>query len=258
MQAKSQLRMVSLQRARAVAVAAGAAEQLAEVEVVWHQMEQHLNNWQHCHASVLRHFAAESCVEHRGWADDLSNVSSLMSQLLQDKEHMQRMAATLQEVDVGTALLVTELRELCTSEIDQGHTPAHSAQSCTSEHRRLYQQNCQRLKSMQALQTAANRSRSAAAAVIERLVGAKQSGFLRAALLSWRGQLANKVLAANTQRLCDADDLAACVQERSIAHATALVQRNAENHGVLLKRAVFTGWNKQLWLAVRTFPSCVN
>lgn len=249
MQAKTQLRIVSLQRARAVAVAESAAEQLAEVDTIWHQIRQHLNSWQTSLDNVLGHCSAQ------GGPHESASVSSLVSQLLQGKGEMQRMAETLQEVGVGAALTVTELRELRTPASGQGQAaPAHSTHSCTSEHRSLYKLSRQRLTTIEALQTAANRSRAATGAVLERLAcgrGERQRVFLLAVLLSWRVFVAKKVLAANSQRLRDADDWAASARFRAIEQASALVQRHAEHRKMWLKRAVFIGWSKQLWLVVR-------
>lgn len=219
-------------------------------------MQEQLSSWQTCHDSVLRYLAEQQCAGHAQGSYDVSNISSLTSQLLQDKGNIQAIATSLHEADGATALLFTELRELHTCDRNLGQSTAVPDQNYISEQRLLYQQNHQQLKAVRTLQTAANKSRSAAAAVICRLVGFRgqqRFGILRAVLLSWRLYAVKKVLVANSKRLCDADDWVARFQERSIAQAASLVQRTVLKHQLWLQRAVFTGWNKQLWIAVR-FP----
>jgi hypothetical protein len=244
---KAKLRMMTLQRARAVAVSEGAAEHLSEAKSLYEQMLQHLDSWQSCNDHVLESLEISSlCVEHR--ADESPhNVLPLVSELQQSKDSMQKMSAALRDADTGTVLMARELRDLRKSdgETVQG-AHAYSVESFTSEQRRLYQVNCERLKAIQALQTAARRSRAAAAAVLERLVcrGQLHSAHLRNVLLSWRVSVARKIL-SNVQLL-------------SIQHATALVQRHTEKVAVWLKRTVFIGWCKQLWLSVHSFPHSVQ
>lgn len=249
--------MALLQRARAVAIIQGAREQLADVDTTLNMLKSHLRRWKQGYANMLLHIEA---MENRSAASanedaESSDTPCLRSQIVQDKEDMQKIADCLKNFDPGTAVIQSELEELRTADCRLfRNLQAPSTESYSSEQRRLYHLSCQRLKTVQVMQSATRRARAAVAAVLGRLVHGtlhQDRQLLRITLLSWQLCVTRQLKAAHAQQLCLSEDQSSAIQHHFLAHSYALFQIQSHKHGMWLKQAVFISWNRQLWLSVR-------